>query len=161
MDTKDIQESVFDLIANQWMLISAGEQNSHNAMTASWGGLGHLWNKDVAFIFVRDHRYTFEFIEKYDKFSLSFFDEKYRDLLKLCGTKSGRDIDKMNLSVSPIFDNGNVFYKEARLTLLCNKIYFQDIDPKNFLVDTIDKNYPKKDYHRMYIGEIYKTMISK
>jgi len=155
MISKDLHESVFDLIANQWMLISAGEKNSHNTMTASWGGLGHLWNKDVAFIFVRHHRYTFEFIEKYDKFSLSFFDEKYRDVLKLCGSKSGRDIDKMNLSISPIFDNGNIIYKEARLTLLCNKIYYQDIDPSKFLVDSIAKNYSKKDYHRMYIGEVY------
>jgi len=157
--TKEINESTVDLIAKQWMLISAGEEKNHNTMTASWGGLGHLWNKDVAFIFVRDHRYTFEFTEKYDKFSLCFFEENYRSVLKLCGSKSGRDIDKMNLDINPVFEEGNVYYKEAKLVLLCNKIYFHDLAPENFIDPKISKNYPKKDYHRMYIGEIYKALV--
>lgn len=158
---KDLQESAVDLIAKQWMLITAGNEESHNTMTASWGGIGHLWNKDVAYIFIRPQRYTYDFVEKNEFFSLSFFDEKYRDVLKLCGTKSGRDIDKMNLEITPVFEDGNIYYKEARVVMLCKKIYYQDIDSKNFLEESIQKNYPINDYHRVYIGEIYKTLIKE
>ena len=158
--TKNLKESAVDLVANQWMLISAGNENHHNTMTASWGGIGHLWNKDVAFIFVREHRYTYEFTEKYDKFSLCFFEEKYRDVLKLCGTKSGREIDKMNLDIKPVFEDRNIYYKQARVVMLCKKIYFHDLNSDNFLDKSIMKNYPKKDFHRMYIGEIYKTLVN-
>ncbi len=154
----ELEQNIVDLIANQWMLISAGEERNHNTMTASWGGIGHLWNKDVVFIFVRDHRYTFQFIEKYDKFSLCFFDEKYHDILKLCGTKSGKDIDKMNLEIKPIFEEQNIYYREAKIAVLCKKIYSQDLNPEKFIDKSIFKNYPKKDYHRMYIGEIYKVL---
>ncbi|MBN2893607.1 MAG: flavin reductase [Bacteroidales bacterium] len=154
----DLQENAVDLIANQWMLITAGTADNHNTMTASWGGIGHLWNKDVAYIFIRPQRHTYDFVEKNDFFSLCFFEEKYRNVLKLCGSKSGRDIDKMNLEITPVVDEQNIYYKEARVVMLCKKIYYQDLDPKNFLDASIQKNYPQNDYHRMYIGEIYKTL---
>lgn len=130
-------------------------------MTASWGGVGHLWNKDVAFIFIRPQRYTYDFVEQNQFFSLSFFDEKYRDVLKLCGRNSGRDINKMNLEITPVVEDKNIYYKEANIVMLCKKIYFQDLDKNNFIESFIEKNYPQKDYHRMYIGEIYKTLISQ
>ncbi|MBN2662760.1 MAG: flavin reductase [Bacteroidales bacterium] len=161
IDIDNLKESATNLIANKWMLITAGTKEKHNTMTASWGGIGHLWNKDVAYIFIRPHRYTYDFVEQNDFFSLSFFEEKYRDVLKLCGTKSGRDIDKMNLKITPIIDDENIFYNEAEIVMLCKKIYYQDIDFQNFLDNSIHKNYPLQDYHRMYIGEIYKTLKKK
>lgn len=156
---KDLQKSAVDLIANQWMLITAGSDDNHNTMTASWGGIGHLWNKDVAYIFIRPQRYTYDFVEKNKFFSLCFFEEKYRNVLKLCGTKSGREIDKMNLEITPVIDGGNIYYKEAKIVFLCKKIYFQDIKPDFFIDKSIQNNYPINDYHRMYIGEIYKTLV--
>lgn len=157
--TKDIKDNVVDLIANQWMLIVAGTKENHNNMTASWGGIGHLWNKDVAYIFIRPQRFTFDFVDNKEFFSLNFFDEKYRDILKLCGTKSGREIDKMSLEITPVIKDENIYYQEAHTVLLCKKIYFQDLESNNFLDNSIHKSYPQKDYHRMYIGEIYKVLV--
>ena len=158
---KNLTENVFYLIANQWMLIAAGEKSSFNCMTASWGGLGQLWNKDVAYIFVRPQRYTYEFLEKYDNFSLNFFESKYKNLLNICGSKSGRDIDKMNLEITPVFDNNTIYYNESKIVIICKKIYYQDIKPDNFIEKSIQKNYPLNDYHRMYIGEILQVLVNE
>ncbi|MBN1989985.1 MAG: flavin reductase family protein [Bacteroidales bacterium] len=148
---------VFDLIDNQWMLITAGNTDKMNTMTASWGTLGILWNKPIAIIFIRPQRYTYEFIEANDLFSLSFFDESYRDALEFCGTKSGRDYNKpeeTGLTTTPT-PNGAIAFNEAELILECKKLYFGDIKEMNFLDPTIvSRNYPHKDFHRFYIGEI-------
>lgn len=77
------------------MLVTAGNAEKFNMMTASWGGLGFLWNRPVAFVFIRPQRYTFDFVERNEGFTLSFFGEEYRKVLQLCGTKSGREIDKV------------------------------------------------------------------
>ncbi len=129
---------------------------SFNFMTASWGGFGHLWDRNVCFIYVRPSRYTFEFLKKNRNFTLSFFEEVYRDKLDLCGSYSGRDTDKVKMTgFTPVeSDAGSVFFKEARLVFFCRKIYHQDLDPANFADDTIMKAYPEGDYHRLYAGEI-------
>jgi flavin reductase (DIM6/NTAB) family NADH-FMN oxidoreductase RutF len=148
------------LIGYDWMLITAGKKGDYNMMTAAWGGIGFLWQKPVTFIYVRPNRYTYLFNEKYDDYTLTFFDKKYRDILNLCGTKSGRDIDKMNLpGLTPLeTENGNIYFEEAKLMLECKKLYFEDIKPENFLNPNIDKHYPKKDYHRIYTGEIISVL---
>ncbi|MBI5540141.1 MAG: flavin reductase family protein [Bacteroidia bacterium] len=158
---EELNENIFKLIAKDWMLLSAGNIDNFNNMTASWGGMGNLWNKPVAFIFVRPPRYTYKFIESNDFFTINFFEEKYRDILNLSGTKSGRDIDKMkNIGLTPVESkNKSVYYSEARLIMECKKIYFQDINPENFLDDTIINKYPQKDFHRMYVGEITQTLL--
>ena len=89
------KEDALNLIGKQWMLVTAGTSEKFNTMTASWGGLGWLWNKPVAFVFIRPERYTHGFIEASDCMTLSFYGEEYREALKICGTKSGRDIDKV------------------------------------------------------------------
>ncbi|MFH1119166.1 MAG: flavin reductase [Bacteroidota bacterium] len=152
----NIKENSIDMIGNQWMLITAGVPESYNTMTASWGGLGMLWNKPVVFIFVRPQRYTFKFIEQNEKFSCCFFDEEYRNALRFCGSHSGRDHDKAGeTGLTPMKSaSGCVVFSESRLILECNKIYFQDLKPEGFLSPAIEKNYPVRDYHRMYIGEI-------
>jgi len=150
----------FELIGQGWMLITGGTLDKHNTMTASWGGLGVLWGKNVAFCFIRPGRYTFEFIESNDYFTLSFFEERFRPALVVCGGKSGRDIDKdaeTGLLAQPT-PEGAVYYREASLVLVCRKLYDHDFDPNHFLTADIDLNYPEKDYHRMYVGEIVRAL---
>ncbi len=153
---EQITENTFKLIGSDWMLITAGSPEKFNTMTASWGGFGILWNKKVCFCVIRPHRYTYEFVEGNDRFTLSFFDEKFREALNLCGTKSGRDVDKAAAAgLTPVsVDEGTVSFSEARLVLECRKMYFHDFDPANFIDQSIARNYPDRDYHRMYVGEV-------
>ncbi|HRY28907.1 MAG TPA: flavin reductase [Elusimicrobiota bacterium] len=151
----DIRVNPFKLFGSDWTLITAGTKKSCNTMTASWGGFGVLWDKNVCFCFVRPVRHTYQFLEKNDRFSLSFFDEKYRSALNYCGSNSGRDTDKIAGSgLTPVEEFGTVYFKEARLVVICEKIYFEDFDPKNFRDPKIAAFYPLKDYHRMYLGGI-------
>jgi flavin reductase (DIM6/NTAB) family NADH-FMN oxidoreductase RutF len=136
----EIDKNIFQLIGQDWMLITAGNMDSFNTMTASRGGMGVLWNKNVCFCVVRPTRYTYNFMEKSDYFTLSFFEEKFRDVLNFCGTHSGRNV---------------------------NKIEKTGLTPEEgskggpFLDDSIEDNYPKKDYHRLYIGEIIRVLKKK
>lgn len=156
IEPQDINQNPFKLIDDDWFLLSAGDINAFNTMTASWGGLGILWNKPVVFCFVRPHRYTYKFMESNEYFTMSFFNENYRDALNFCGKKSGRDTDKMKSTGLKPFESpkGSIFYEQAELMIECRKLYFSDIIPEHFLLEKIHANYPKKDYHRMYIGEI-------
>ncbi len=157
---ESLAENPFSLIGRDWMLVTAGTMEGFNTMTASWGGMGVLWDRSVCFIFIRPTRYTYEFIERSDSFSLSFFEEKYRKALQFCGSHSGRDTDKIKgTGLTPFAESGVIAFKEARLVIACRKIYFQDILPANFLDSSIDKMYAKKDYHRMYVGEITKCLV--
>jgi flavin reductase (DIM6/NTAB) family NADH-FMN oxidoreductase RutF len=154
-----ITDNTFKLIGKDWMLVTVGTDTSFNTMTAAWGGLGVLWDKNICFCVIRPTRYTFAFMEKSEGFTLAFFEERYRDTLTYCGTKSGKDVDKIaETGLTPVFDNGAVYFSEARLVMVCRKLYTQDIVPANFLDPGIDKFYPKKDYHRMYVGEISRCL---
>jgi flavin reductase (DIM6/NTAB) family NADH-FMN oxidoreductase RutF len=158
--TTDIRDNVFKLIDLDWMLVTAGTMKRWNTMTASWGALGELWNKRTAFAFVRPTRHTYGFMERADKFTLSFFPEKCRKTLTFCGTHSGRDTDKARatglLPFAPA--PGTVSFRQARLILVCRKLYTTDMDPKRFLDPKLDRNYPKKDYHRLYVGGITRCL---
>lgn len=159
INASEISKNMIQMIKKDWMLVGAGE-DKFNMMTASWGMIGHLWNKDVMNVYIRPQRYTYEFMETNDTFSCSFFDDSYRDALKLCGSKSGRDIDKAEacgfttnfIEHVPVFD-------QAVCTIICRKIAVYDIDPSQFIDASIDKNYPLKDYHRVYTGEIIKVLV--
>ena len=155
----DIKGNPFQMIGGNWMLITSGSPDNYNTMTASWGAMGVLWNKKICTIYVRPQRYTYEFLEKNDFFTLSFFSEKYRNALKFCGSNSGRDYNKARETGLTAFstDNSSVGFAEAELIIECRKIYFQDINPENFLHDSISGNYPSSDYHRVYTGEIIKV----
>lgn len=159
IDPMELQENVFRQIGQQWMLITAGKPGKFNTMTASWGGLGVLWNANVSFVFVRPSRYTYEFMEQEPHYSLSFFGPDRRRALQICGSKSGRDVDKMELTgLTPCFDTPAPRFEEAELTLVCRKLYTQDLDPARFLDPAIAGNYQNGDYHRMYVGEIQKIL---
>ncbi len=157
---RDIDKNAIRLITEDWALLTAGNADGWNTMTVSWGGLGELWGKDVAFVFVRPQRYTKEFIDSGDYFTLSFFDESYRGALKICGAKSGRDIDKAKeTGLTPAFENGTTHLAEANLVLVCKKLFVQDMTPDCFVdKSVIDVNYKANDFHTSYVGEIVKVL---
>jgi flavin reductase (DIM6/NTAB) family NADH-FMN oxidoreductase RutF len=160
----DLNENFFHLIKEDWMLITAGNLEGFNTMTASWGGIGILWNMPIAICFIRPHRFTFEFAEKYNGFTLSFFDYRYREMLDFCGTHSGRDINKVKQVGLKAIETpaGGIAFEQARLVLECKKIYSDFLKPENFLVQhLVSKNYPGKDFHKFYIGEILGCFVKK
>jgi flavin reductase (DIM6/NTAB) family NADH-FMN oxidoreductase RutF len=161
-------------IGDEWMLITAGgtAEGDWNTMTASWGGLGVLWSRDVAFAFIRPGRRTRSFADANPLFTLSFFDAKYRKALAFCGEKSGRDFDKASeTGLTPIvFDEkfagggaaGAIAFAEASEIIVCRKLYTHDFDPAKMLDPAIDREcYPQKDYHRMYVGEALTLLLKK
>jgi len=163
IQAKEIEGNAVSLWDDSWFLISAGTVLQHNMMTASWGNIGCLWNKPIVTIFVRPSRYTYEFVEKNEYFTLSAFPEAKREILKICGSVSGRDKDKTKeTALSPFASaHGSVFFEEAELLIECKKLYFQDLDTSHFLVPEIEKNYADKMYHRMYVGEITEVLVKE
>lgn len=158
INVRDIPQSPVKLINDDWGLVTAGNESGWNTMTVSWGALGEIWGRDAAFIFIRPQRYTYEFTERQELFTLSFLEPEHRDILRICGAKSGRDCDKAALTgLKPIFIDGTVAFEQAQYTIVCRKLSSQLLDPKGFLDSSIEDNYSAKDYHRMYIGEIVKV----
>lgn len=159
-DISEIKENVVKLIGKEWMLITAGTPENFNMMTASWGNIGVLWGKPVATIYVRPQRYTLEFIEREETFTLSFFAEQYRKALTVCGTKSGRDTDKVAASgLTPCtLDSGAITFEEARLVFKCRKLYKGKLCKDEFIDKAqYEKWYPEGDLHYVYIAEIEKV----
>jgi flavin reductase (DIM6/NTAB) family NADH-FMN oxidoreductase RutF len=144
---------------SHWFLLTAGDFSSgeYNTMTISWGAFGNLWNKPFAMVVVRLQRYTFQFMEKSNDFSLCAFPMEKQPILSMLGSKSGRDGDKIKesgLTVLPSAVIGSPIFEEAALQIECKKIYWDDLNPEHFLAGYIQRNYAMKDYHRMYFGEI-------
>ncbi|HEY9077757.1 MAG TPA: flavin reductase [Anaerolineaceae bacterium] len=161
-----LQEIRFDTLSLQYfkiwqrgLLLTSGDfrLGHFNTMTVGWGSLGRMWGKPFVQVVVRPQRYTFQFMEKYPTFTLCAFADEHSDAIQLLGTRSGRDTDKISLAAlhpvaastvqAPAFD-------EATLVIECRKIYWQDMDPDNFLDPSIQRNYPAHDFHRIYFGEI-------
>jgi flavin reductase (DIM6/NTAB) family NADH-FMN oxidoreductase RutF len=157
---ENFQENAFEMIGKDWLLITAEKDGKVNTMTASWGGVGVLWNKKVAYIFIRPQRYTKEFVDFSDRLSVCVLPNSYRKELSYLGNVSGKDEDKIsnaNLKVQKYEDVP--YFDEARLTLICRKLYAQDLKEEYFIEkDIIDKWYPEKDYHTMYVVEIEKIL---
>lgn len=149
--------NVFNEIGKRWMLITAEKDGKVNTMTASWGGLGILWGVPVAYVFIRPQRYTQEFLTAAEKFTASFYPEECRPALNLCGTKSGRDIDKIaEAGLKTVINSRGFAYFEQATDVFClKKMYVQQLD-KGCAVNAelFEKNYPSNDYHFMYIAEI-------
>jgi len=155
-------DNALKLIGKDWTLITARDGDKINAMTASWGCMGVLWNKPVAVVFIRPQRHTFELVEKEEKISLAFFDGDKRDALSLCGSKSGRDCDKLALAGLTSEEYGDVpIISEARLVLIGRKLYSDDLKKECFTDRALLDNYKNGDYHRMYVLEIEKALIKK
>ena len=156
IDIKALQGNAVSMFDDKWCLITAGTKDSYNTMTASWGAMGELWNKDVCFIFIRPQRYTLEFTEREEYFTISFFGEEYKKALTFCGRNSGRDCDKAKeTGLTPMEIDGSMSFEESETVIVCKKLFYQDIDPAGFVDKAIDGVcYPEKDYHRMYVGEV-------
>ena len=151
----------FTKIGKEWALISAGDKNKCNTMTVSWGGVGVLWGKNVVYIFIRDSRYTKEFIDNGEFFSMSFFNEKYRDALSYCGKESGRNVDDKfkGAGLTPAFRHNIPYPDEANLVLLCRKMAAVPITEDTFVDPQImQKWYSDNDMHVMYVGEIIEAV---
>ncbi len=158
INIRELGKSPVELIADSWGLVTAGNSEKFNTMTVSWGAAGEIWGKDAVFIFIRPQRYTYEFVEKEDIFTLSFYGNEFKDALRFCGSKSGRDFDKAaECGLTPVFTDGGVTFEEAEYTLVCRKMASQFIDPAGFIDSSIENNFANKDYHKMYIGEILKV----
>ena len=154
-------ENFFVQLSREWALLTAGDRvEDCNTMTVSWGGTGILWNKPVATVYVRPQRYTLGFMERSEHFTLSFFAHgEYRDALTFCGSQSGREHDKFReCGLTPEVLDGGVAVAQARLVLVCRKLYWSDIDPAHLLdASLVPSQYPNRDFHRMFIGEILGT----
>lgn len=146
----------FKRIGQDWMLVSAGSEDAWNTMTASWGFSGVMWGKNTFSVVIRPQRYTKEFIDNSDYFTVCFFDSEYKKALAFCGANSGRDCDKAKeTGLTPVFTDGSTVFEQACLAFVCKKLYAQKMDACCFVDKSCDEHwYPSKDYHTQYIGEI-------
>ena len=153
--------SIFDLNCNfikmfqkDWALVTAGDAKAYNPMTVSWGSVGSLWGKEVVTVYIRKSRYTHDFMEEKDGFTVSFYPQEYREALSLCGRESGREMDKAKEAhLRPVFDPMGVYFEGASLTLFCKKLY-RDSFQEKLMPPEIKKFYEDNDFHDFYIGEI-------
>ncbi len=156
---EELEFNPFEKIGKDWGLVSAGSKQKANTMAVNWGGLGVLWGKNVVFIFIRDSRYTKEFIDAGDFFSVSFMDKNYRDALNYCGSHSGRDEDKVaNAGLTWAYKHSIPYIDEGNFILLCQKLAAMKITDDSFISPEIKKWYADGDMHTMYVGEILEIM---
>lgn len=178
MNFKEINIDEFNgnpmtMFGKEWMLLAAGnEQNGYNAMTIAWGHLGAIWDRPTsegriiiptAEVYVRPQRYTKEFVDKEGLFTISSFDESYRKSLGYMGSHSGREEDKIaKAGLTPVFSDETTYFEEAKIIFVCRKIYHSTLMENGF-IDTkiITDNYPEKDFHERYVGEIIKILVKE
>lgn len=158
---KELDKNAFRMIGDEWMLVTAEKNGVVNTMTASWGGVGILWGKEVATLYIRPQRYTKEFIDAGDMFTISFFGEEHKKALGYLGKVSGRDEDKIktvDFHVEMI--EGQPTFEESNMVFVCKKLYADTINPEGFKAEELDEKwYADKDYHTMYIAEIVSVYI--
>ena len=146
---------IFTQFDKKWALVTAGNQDSFNTMTISWGGMGTIWNKPVATVYVRTSRYTHEFIDNNDYFTISFFPEEYKKTLGVLGSKSGREMDKIHASgLTPVQVENGITFKEAETTFVCRKLCKQPIELQNMSEEVVNTFYKEDTRHDMFIGEV-------
>lgn len=157
-DIEKIEFNPFTKISKEWFLLSAGNESGFNMMTASWGAMGHIWKKNLFQTVVRPQRFTKEFVDKNDVFAISFFGEENRKALALCGSKSGRDIDKAKeTGLIPVFTDGTVTFEQAEMVFICKKLYVQQMEKADFVDKSLLDNYANNDFHYAFYGEIIKA----
>ena len=150
----EINENFIKNIGDEWMLITAGDENKYNMMTASWGFFGEMWGKDCVISAIRPQRHTIGFIEENDTFALCFMGEN-KEVHKICGSKSGREIDKVaETGLTPVYSNGTMYFEEARLVIIAKKTYAQTLEPNCFIDKSNNEKWYNEDYHKMFYGEI-------
>ena len=163
ISVKELLLNPVTAIGQEWMLITAGtKENGYNTMTASWGHIGELWGLPTTVAYVRPQRYTKQFVDREDLYTLCFFDGKKQELAYL-GSHSGRDGDKVAaVGFTPAFGDGYTYFEEARLVLVCRKLYRAPLKAEGFLDTAVmDKCYPERDFHDLYVGEIVKVLAAE
>ena len=163
-DISSLSFNPFAKIGKEWMLLTAGSKESFNTMTASWGQLGVLWSRNVFTCYIRPNRYTFEFVEKDEYFTASFFGEEYRNALSFCGSHSGRDCDKVKeTGLTPVELGGSMAFDEADMVFVCRKLYTYDMKESGFVTDDgiAEQNYASAPYHKAYIAEIVGVYVKE
>ena len=165
VDPKSLSGNAFSMVGDQWMLITAGNEASCNTMTASWGHLGSIWGHGgglpTSVIFVRPQRYTKQFVDREELYTLCFFPQEYKPQLAYLGSHSGRDEDKVaKVGLTPVFEDGYTYFAEAKLVIVCKKLYQAPLKEEYFLdKETLEKNYPERDFHDLYVGKILKILV--
>lgn len=159
-EIQTVRENAVELFGSRWALLTAGTREHFNPMTVSWGTLGELWSRPVVTVYVRPSRHTYGFMEEQDFFTLSFFGPEYRAALNLCGSKSGRDMDKAAAAgLTPLSTEcGAVAFQEAEMIFVCRKLYRNDIAPEDFTDGSVADSYGGKDFHRQYIAEVVQVL---
>lgn len=156
----EYKDNLFEVMKSEWALLTAGNLKKFNTMTIGWLTGGIIWGKDVLTCYVRPTRYTYQFMESNDFFTVSFYDPSYRTMLSHLGSHSGRDENKVKtVNFHPIELDQSISFKEARMTIVCKKIYDQAMDETKMQTFGIERYYPRGDYHRFYIGEIIKIYV--
>ena len=165
---QELQMNPMTLIAKEWMLITAGNaERGYNTLTASWGHLGSIWGHGgglpTSVVYIRPQRYTKEFVDREDYYTLSFFPEEYKKQLGYLGSHSGRDGDKVGkVGLTPVFDAGSTYFAEAKLVLVCRKLYRGSLKEEGFVdKGIIEDCYPNRDFHDFYVGEIVKVLVAE
>lgn len=157
----DIKENIIDMISREWMLITAGDRKGYNMMTASWGFMGEMWGKHSVSVMVRPQRYTMKFIEENGYFTLSFYGDN-KQIHKVCGGMSGRDVDKTKLTgLTPVFCEKAPYFCEARLVIVCKKQYVGRLESDCFTDKEPLSKWYKDDLHYNIIGSIEKVLVKK
>lgn len=154
---KTFSPDILHIFNKQKAILTAGQGDKYNAMLIGWGALGTIWAKPAATVYVRLSRYTKEFMDSQDVFTISFFDEKYQKAEMVLGTMSGRDGDKIAVSgLTPVQLENGVTFKEATKTLVCRKMYVQETNVDNFpeIKKRFYAGHDEGDVHVMYIGEV-------
>lgn len=168
IDVSQLKIDPIEAIAKEWMLLTAGcETRGYNTMTASWGHLGSLWGHGgglpTSVVFVRPQRYTKEFMDREDRYTLCFFPEQYKKALGYLGSHSGRDGDKVAAAgLTPVFGDGYTYFAEAKVVLVCRKLYVAPLVAEGFVDKSIIEDcYPGGDLHDMYIGHIEEVLVQE
>ena len=164
IDVKDLEDNAVSLFADNWFVVTAGDENDFNQMTISWGALGQIWGHPSATIYIRNTRHTYPYLNDNKYFTLCAFDEEHRDKVSFIGSKSGRDVNKVEATgLTPKTTKlGSIYYDEARLVIECEKVYSSEIIPENILTEEGRKMYDgNDDTHRMFIGKIVNVWEKK
>lgn len=161
---KEMKFNPFNLLGDEWMLVSAGnEREGCNTMTISWGHFGCIWgsNDPTAVVYIRPSRYTKTFVDKEKYFTLCVMDRSFKKQMAYLGSTSGRDEDKITKAgLTKIFADNSVYFEEAKMVIICKKLYASELQEKGFLYqEIIDRQYPAKDFHTMYVGKIEKILV--
>lgn len=159
----ELKLSPYEKIGKEWMLLTAGAEGSYNTMTCSWGHLGCLWNLPTAICYVRPQRYTREFIDREDRYTLCFFPSEYKKALGYLGSKSGRDEDKVAaVGLTPVHEQDYTYFAEASLVIVCRTLYQAPLKEEYFRDKAVmEEDYPRRDFHDLYIGQIEKVLVSE